>query len=206
LLSIATRKAGAEISCPKCGEGLLVPPPPEPASRPKRARAETFENARTEVDIAPPPPVPRPEPVGVGAGVGAVTPQPDRRAATAVRDYLDGDDPPPAPTLKFGEPQLKVKPKPTKPADEPLFERSDFERLLEPVVKKTTETADSKAEGTKPQQPVPARGADAAEFLKLGLPVAEDGVYISRGTAVALTVAFVFTLGIAFAAGFWIGS
>ena len=208
LLSIATRKAGAEIGCPKCGEGLIVPPPsgdpqpdvepappPEPPAR--GGLPDIDADGRTEMTLTPP--HRRPASAGMGG--------PSRRdrgggSGLVVRNFLDGDEPPAVAAPK--PPAARPKPKLHKPGEEPLFERSDFEQLLEPGGKKAVETADAaKAEPTKPQPAIPVVAADA---VRMGLPVAEDGVYVARGTAVMLGVLFLILLGLAFAAGFWAGS
>jgi hypothetical protein len=57
LLSIATRKAGTEIDCPKCQERLIVPPPVEyepvsvSAASQQRPRTQTAPNPTSYRDL-----------------------------------------------------------------------------------------------------------------------------------------------------------
>ena len=75
--------------------------------------------------------------------------------------------------------------------DMPLFERSDFTRMLEPSVR------DAK-EQSEPAQVLPAPSYSA--------PVITDGILVLRSTVVVLTAAVVVLMGLAFAAGFLMGS
>lgn len=74
----------------------------------------------------------------------------------------------------------------------PLFERDDFERMLEPAVREAK--VEPKAEPVKPD-PDPVVPA-----------VPLDGILILRSTATMLVAAVVVLLGLAFAAGFLVGS
>jgi hypothetical protein len=77
-----------------------------------------------------------------------------------------------------------------KPGDSgPLFEREDFERLLEPAVRKASEDA-----ATKPGTPLPVALTP------------EEGVTISRGAVVSLAVLMVVLLAMAFATGYLVGT
>ena len=71
----------------------------------------------------------------------------------------------------------------------PLFEREDFERLLEPAIRKANEDAATK--------PVP----QASPLV----PV-EDGITISRGAVASLAVLMVVLLAMAFATGYLVGT
>ena len=70
----------------------------------------------------------------------------------------------------------------------PLFEREDFERLLEPAVQKARDDATKPA----PQPPPPTP--------------AEDGVTISRGAVASLAVLMVVLLAMAFVTGYLVGT
>jgi hypothetical protein len=77
-----------------------------------------------------------------------------------------------------------------KPGDSgPLFEREDFERLLEPAVRKASEEAVA-----KPSTPLPVALTP------------EEGVTISRGAVVSLAVLMVVLLAMAFATGYLVGT
>lgn len=143
LLSIATRKAGAEVACPKCREGLIVPTP-----------------------VAPP------------------------ATATGAFDLF-------GPTTAGG---TMVKPK-VREAGSFSFERPDFEKELEPVVRlSVTPTV---VETTEPRDaPDPPPGyVPAADRV----PVAESGMLVSRPTAIALGVGLVALVGMSFAVGVVVG-
>jgi hypothetical protein len=76
-----------------------------------------------------------------------------------------------------------------KPGDSgPLFEREDFERLLEPAIRKASE------EAAKPSTPLPVALTP------------EDGVTISRGAVASLAVLMVVLLAMAFATGYLVGT
>lgn len=76
-----------------------------------------------------------------------------------------------------------------KPGDSgPLFEREDFERLLEPAIRKA---------GEEMSKPVPNQLP--------ATPPLEDGITISRGAVVSLAVLMVVLLAMAFATGYLVG-
>ncbi|MEO2088577.1 MAG: hypothetical protein ABGY75_03645 [Gemmataceae bacterium] len=81
---------------------------------------------------------------------------------------------------------------PSKPAldDMPLFERSDFERLLEPAVREAD--VDRPKPEKKPEPAAP--------------PPPPEGVLILKSTATLLVAAVVVLMALAFAAGFLVGS
>jgi DNA-directed RNA polymerase subunit RPC12/RpoP len=80
-----------------------------------------------------------------------------------------------------------------KPGDSgPLFERPDFERLLETAVNKTDEVAPTPKPTSPPQT--------------LLFTPDEEGITISRGAAVVLVVLMVVLLALAFGTGYLIGS
>ena len=142
LLSIATRKAGTEVACPKCREGLIVPSPAE-ATAPPPGPFSLFG----------------PEPAG-GTMLKA-KPEPK------VKEYAEGD--------------------------EPLFERSDFEKLFEPAVRSAT--------GATREVPAPPPGL----VHVAAKPTADYGITLSRPAAMALAAGFVVMLGVSFTAGFLVG-
>ena len=74
----------------------------------------------------------------------------------------------------------------------PLFERTDFERMLEPAVKAAREAAEP-TEAIAPPTYVPRAGS-------------VDGFLVLRSTVVVLTAAVVVLIALAFAAGFVMGS
>ena len=77
-----------------------------------------------------------------------------------------------------------------KPGDSgPLFEREDFERLLEPAVRKASEET-----AARPGTPLPVALTP------------EEGVTISRGAVVSLAVLMVVLLAMAFATGYLVGT
>ena len=88
--------------------------------------------------------------------------------------------------------------------DPPLFERSDFEALLNPALHKAK--PGETAEAPVVVAPAPAANPAPAETLRQGLPVADDGVYVSRSTAVMLGGLGLVLLALAFAAGYLVGA
>jgi hypothetical protein len=131
MLSIARRKTGTEVECPKCGYEVTVP----------------------EADAEPEP----------------------RRVAVAPRSEV-------------GE---KPVPKPQVTPDRPLFEQSDFDRLLDAKIKKAAEAA---------APPPPASGPMVEAETE------EDGIHVNRGTLIVLAVVAVVLVVLAFAVGFLVGS
>lgn len=189
LLSIARRKSGTEIACPKCREALIVPPPVTPTLEPepmrKRRTRLNDEAERTELDLTPPA-FGKSDPFGGGPAQATLEPQ--ATPVPRIREYSHGVEPPP----RKPDPP-KPKPAPPKIDEPPLFEQADFERLLDPVVKPVLPP-------TPPAKPEPPPGIAAVPSAL----AAEDGVYVSRAGAVMLGVAFVFLLGLSFAVGFWL--
>ncbi len=114
-------------------------------------------------------------------------------ASTAAADESAGAVPaaPAAPVREARRPAtLRPKVPAPKPGDSgPLFERTDIERLLGPVV--------AKPDGAAAAKPAPAP-----------LPAAaiEEGITIGRGAAVVLAVLMVVLLALAFATGYLVGS
>ena len=223
LLSIAQRKAGSEILCPKCGEALIVPPPLDSDN----------EAEPDEAEPEPAPPPKRPEPAGVGAGAKEMrerrrrsnrepdtemlAPPPEllaeleRPSAAPPKPVAHSrpSAPAPKPAPPSEKPREKEKPKLGPNGEPPLFERSDFEQLLNPGAAKspTGDTAESEAssDGTKPALPT-GKPKIAADAMPLGLPVADDGMFITRGAAIMLCVLLFVMLGLAFAVGFLMGT
>jgi hypothetical protein len=137
MLSIARRKAGTQVECPKCGYEVTVPdedaePEPRPAA------------------VAPTRPVAPNEPA-------------------------------------------KPQPAPRPTADRPLFEHSDFARLLDAKVRAAAPPVPDRARAEPPSPP--------SEFTS-----AENGVHVSRGTLVILGVVAVILIALAFGVGFLVGS
>lgn len=186
LLSIARRKSGTEIACPKCREALIVPPPVTPASEPesiqtkRRHRVKLPDPEKTELDLSPP----SFQPSGGGAAQAVLEPQ--AHPVPKVHEYAEGDQPP------------LPKPKPKSPAappapEPPLFEQLDFEKLLDPAPKNA--------------EPKPESGSKPGEPKRPGLsPVDDDGVTVSRGTALTLMLLFALLLGLAFTAGYFVSA
>ena len=149
LLSIARRKIGSMVECPKCRSRVVVP---------------AQDDDSDEINVAPMdepvlenPPLPVPAPVRAA---------PVKAVATAT---------PAAPR-----------------AEQPLFERDDFETIL--GKKGPSELTPAKV---KTDDPVPTSVPHTA---------AEDGIFVSRGAAIILAVLMVVLLVLAFATGYLIGS
>ena len=141
-LSIATRKIGTTVACPRCGRPVVVP-------------AKDGERV-DELEL-------------VGAGSGA-------------RQAGGSPDPP-----LFAGPGADLE-------DRPLFERDDFEEMLDPAVRAAKEV----------DEPLPLpHAAKAPEPPK---PPAAEGIFIMRSTATILMAAVVVLMAVAFAAGFLVGS
>lgn len=186
LLSIARRKAGTDISCPKCGELVIVP---------------TLPDDQTEADIE-----------GVGDAVEAVAPprpeakkEPPAKPEPRPKREPGGvavKEPPPKVEAEKPKPKPeKIKPKGDK-SDAPLFERSDFEALLNPALEK------AKADEPKP---LPLAAADkvvakAVPINPTGVPEDSQGIFLSRGALTMMVVMGLVLLALAFAAGYVVGS
>lgn len=80
----------------------------------------------------------------------------------------------------------------------PLFERPDFEMLIDPKAK-PTEAVVAAAEST-----APARATRSPTTHPL--VESEGGFYVSRGSVVVLAVMMVVLVALAFATGFLLGS
>lgn len=203
LLSIARRKAGKEVACPKCGDAVIVPEDDGSAEEEDPFTAEILAEVEAEraAEAPPPrrtepppppaprerPPAPKREPAGVAAESRSVPPPLDRKA------------------------RVESKPAPEKSGKDepPLFERADFEQLLNPAVKKAT---------MPPASPSPATGTRArglsgtvpqppsAATQPIDLAHGEKGIFISHSSAVMLAIMVFVLLGLAFAAGFLVGS
>lgn len=136
MLSIARRKAGAQIVCPKCGDDVTVP----------------------DADLA-----------------GGDFDVPDETDVVEVLPTADAG----------GNGKAK------KPAEPPLFERGELEKLL--------------AMGDK-LPPAPVVPKPPSSPLVAEPAPAEDGLLVSRGTLVVLGVLVVGLIALAFATGYLIGS
>jgi hypothetical protein len=77
--------------------------------------------------------------------------------------------------------------------DRPLFERNDFEQMLEPAVRAAKVADEPPPLPTEPKWPPPT-------------PDGGEGILILRSTAAVLVAAVVVLLVVAFAAGFLVGS
>ena len=110
--------------------------------------------------------------------------------------------PDPPVTRRAHRPAAKPAPKPQPKAtpkrleDMPLFERTDFDELLDPALKR------------KYDEPEPLPLPDDIPDRRIAATppgVDPDAIILSRTTATLFVVAFVVMLGLAFAAGFLIG-
>jgi ribosomal protein S27E len=185
LLSIARRKAGTDISCPKCGELVIVP---------------TLPDDQTEADIE-----------GVGDAVEAVAPprsepkkeppKPESKPKREPGGVAVKDAPPKVEAEKPKPKPEKIKPKGDK-SDAPLFERSDFEALLNPALEK------AKGDEPKPLPPPAAEkpAAKAVVIAPTGMPEDSQGIFLSRGALTMMVVLGLVLLALAFAAGYLVGS
>jgi len=140
-LSIATRKIGMPVECPRCNESMVVP------------SASQIGEELTELLMT----------------VGNSRRETQEHAVDA-----------PAPAPKHAA-------RPMKSLDDmPLFERSDFDKLLDPRVKD--------AKPLPLPDPIPAPVANAfADF---------DAIVISRTKATVLAVVVVVLVGVAFGLGY----
>jgi hypothetical protein len=175
-LSTARRKAGSTVSCPNCGADVRVP-----------TAAERLDTQA--------------EPLLATAGAGAAhqpaPPTPERTHDTPPPDFgptaagpRPSPPPPPAQVVTGKRPKPSPAP-PLQPAalnDLPLFEREDFAELLE-----------QEAEGSD-DEPLPLPKGPAPST-----PPA-DGLFVTRSTATMVMAAVLVLLGLAFAAGFLVGS
>jgi hypothetical protein len=180
-LSTAKRKAGSTVTCPGCGSEVRVPT--ADTLDPKVERLLATAGARGEYEAETEAATPEVEPD---------LPPPAPKPQPSPFDFRKGVHPtlpePPA------EPPKVVKVKRTTPAataaklnDLPLFEREDFAEMLE----KDTEATDDDP------LPLPTEAPPTAPA---------DGFVVTRGTATMVMVAVVVLLGLAFAAGFLVGS
>jgi hypothetical protein len=182
LLGIARRKAGSNTTCPHCGATIAVPTPeqPEPEGddegQPDLADIDVLLKADRPVTTAPAPSRPATE-------ISAPTPAPTSTPAPAPSRS------PPAP-----KPLPAVEPLPLPEAEKPLFERD-----VETVLAQDSAPPD-RAQERKPK-PAATSGPDAMSLDP------EPGHYVlSSQKVTALAVAVVVLLGLAFAAGYFVGS
>lgn len=167
LLSIAKRKSGAHVDCPKCSRSIVVPDLDDPVG-PNEATERP-----TEVDL---------QPVAVPAEAAAAKRRPSAR---------------PNPSPAYEPPAEPVRKKPRPKDDPPLFENSDFDRLLDPAIKKATAPAPAPVEAAEPQTLTPAPRPT---------PPDDGGFYVPRGSVTILAVMTFFLIVIAFATGYIMGS
>jgi hypothetical protein len=136
------------------------------------------------------------------AGTRVVCPRCEDEVTVPDADLADAgtaaDEPvgavPAAPATPVREARRPATPRPKMPAPQPgdsgpLFERTDIERLLGPVV--------AKPDGAAAAKPAPA---------PLPATAIEEGITIGRGAAVVLAVLMVVLLALAFATGYLVGS
>ena len=144
-LSIATRKIGMPVECPRCSMSMIVP------------SASALGEELTELLLT----------------VGS-------RQHAAANDET-----------------YAARPEPTRssvPLEErPLFERKDFEKLLDPRMKQSNPLP-LPEENTRPPLPVHAPAFDPQNYT--------DAIVISRARATVLAVGMVVLLGLAFGLGF----
>ncbi len=141
-LSIATRKIGTPVECPRCNESMIVPSASQIGEELTELLLTIGSNKRETAEVA--------------------------REDAATR-----------PAARNGSRSAKSL------DDLPLFERSDFDKLLDPRVK-----AAQPLPLPVPVPPVPAAPADL------------DAIIISRAKATALAVIVVVLLGSAFGMGY----
>ena len=157
--------------CPKC-QGLLS------IARRKAGMTTTCPNCRADVTV----PV-ADEPA---ASAAVAEEEPTKRSLTAG-----------AAMVKVRVANGKTAPKPTDdPPSEPLFERPDFEKLIDRKAK----TGETKPTASAVMAPSPA--APPAHPM-IG---AEGGFYVSRGAVAVFAVMMVVLVVMAFATGFLLGS
>ena len=141
-LSIATRKIGTPVECPRCNESMMVP------------TASQIGEELTELLLT----------------VGS-------RGREVAEETEDRSAPTPKPASR---PSKSLN-------DMPLFERSDFDKLLDPRLKD--------AKPLPLPEPVPIAPA-IDPFAHI------DGIVISRTKATVIAVLIVVFLGLAFVAGY----
>lgn len=202
LLSNARRKAGTEVACPKCGDAVIVPAddgsPDE--EDPQNAEFEAEAESIRAAELPPPPPPREPS-----QKLPPLPPreQPAARKREAVGVSTESRSAPPSPPL-----ERKPKPAPGKAGKDetPLFERDDFERLLTPAAQKaaTPSGGPSGSQGAKGL----TRSTPAAPLApsEAELATGEKGIFISQASALMLAIMGFVLIGLAFAAGFLVGS
>lgn len=204
LLSIATRKSGTEIQCPKCAEALIVPPPPEPAPEPPQRKSQpktqSTRNGSNHAADSPANPsysasqstsVLEMDPfLGNEIEAAAVeSPQVEKPTKSPPKPE-PAVAPAPAPSPTPAKPSTLPASTPASRAADKLFEREDIEQLLAPA--------------TVPTQ---AKSAEAQPEMQVAPTVpTEEGFHVSRGAAVMLGFLFIVLLGLAFATGYLVGS
>lgn len=209
LLSIARRKAGQEVTCPKCQDRVIVPTPPEledeqtvaveieadTRKSPYRGAADVprrrAEDAAPRQQSLPP--------------VMLVDP-PQSQAPEAVAAVAS-----PVPGKSERKPGRGVKS--DDPSELPLFERSDvIDALLNPAAKQATSRAAGEGVGARGLAGTSTAAANRA-VQNLGDSAkgeiaanSEQGLFITRGAAIMLAILVFLLLGLSFAAGFLAGS
>lgn len=196
-LSTAKRKAGSTVVCPGCGAEVLVPT----ASTLDPKVARLLATAAVVSDA--PAPVVAPLPAGGDADADPQPLPPLPPLPAALPPLPPPADlpplPPPPPSapdpirvVRVARPVAERKPTPAPKSgsrlnDLPLFEREDFADMLEKDTAKEPE-----------DDPLPLPRQRSA-------PELPDGFLVTRGTATMVMVAVVVLLGLAFAAGFFLG-
>jgi phage FluMu protein Com len=180
-LSIAKRKAGQDVACPRCQAIITVPVPDDLGNQ----LTELLTASNQHAVLGPTEQVAEHELAPANAGYDLD----DAAAAAFDGDAMAMPPPPPAPVPKPPPPMKKPAPKLMRTGnDMPLFEADEIEQLLASKI------------GPEPL-PEPAR----EEKEKVGdFPsmVTEDAFVISRAKATLLMIGAVLAVGMAFAAGF----
>ena len=208
LLSIARRKAGQEVTCPKCKEQVIVPTPPDPEDEKTVAVSTDAALLQSPYHPVSEPPrrnieqsASRPEPAVMVA-------EPPRSKAQEPLRAVAG------PTSARTEHKLGKMAKSEAASEPPLFERSDVidEILKSATTKAAAEAAENgtRARGLSATPTNAAPQSRSAESLP-GVPgspsiMTEEGLFISRGAAIMLAILVFLLLGLSFAAGFLAGS
>ena len=182
LLSIARRKSGHEVTCPKCSDLVIVPILDAQDDEVTMVVEVDSESARERENAA----------------------RTRRQSEGRNRDHPA--DPDGVVVLASVDEPVKPSRKPKKSGgdDSPLFERSDFEQLLEPAARKAVAANGAKGLAGTGQPAAPVQ-PDAPVAMTAQVSD-DDGLTITRGGAAMLAVMIAVLLALAFATGFLISS
>lgn len=199
LLSIARRKAGKVVHCPKCGDNVIVPSNP---------RAEEDDDATAVVEIG----VSKPTHAAAASDSGKLDEIAREHVALQTKQAAAMKSTPRTESPKPPSPKVERKLKPVVPTkskeDSPLFEREDFEELLNPAAKKLAEQqaqSGGAARGLAGTASAREAVVDAVP-LEVPIPIGEEGIFITKSSATMLAVMVFVLLGLSFAAGYLVGS